>query len=240
MTTTTDAQASAHAADIDLATRVRLSLAANRRGFTNVSVWAQSGTVRLSGRVRLFFLRQMAITLAKKVVGVHQVVDDLEVDPKASEGVCRANEEEHVRGGVAQVRTISGYTHAARPVRNAGGGGAKRFSRKRSHAMQATIELPKAFSASDDREFSMIQHLMERLNPKLLVVQVATGVNVRGGSTVHWGIVYLEGDSLQEKDVQTALEEAGLDSQHNAEIHALQMWDNDPRDVSKAIAWSHA
>lgn len=42
--------------------------------------------------------------------------------------------------------------------------------------MKATIELPKAFSVRDDREIPLIHDLMVRLNPKLLVAQVATGV----------------------------------------------------------------
>ena len=62
--------------------------------------------------------------------------------------------------------------------------------------MQATIDLPKAFSVRDDRELPIIQDLMARLNPKLLVVQAATGLHVRGGSTVNWGLVYLDGEPL--------------------------------------------
>jgi hypothetical protein len=84
--------------------------------------------------------------------------------------------------------------------------------------MQATIELPKAFSVRDDRELPPIQDLMARLNPNLLVVQVATGVHVNGGSTVNWGLVYLDGEPLADQDVRAALAEAGLDFQHNAEI----------------------
>ena len=42
--------------------------------------------------------------------------------------------------------------------------------------MKATVDLPKAFSARDDRELPLIRDLMARLNPKLLVAQVATGV----------------------------------------------------------------
>jgi hypothetical protein len=34
--------------------------------------------------------------------------------------------------------------------------------------MQATVELPKAFSVRDDSELPLIQDLMARLNPKLL------------------------------------------------------------------------
>ena len=48
--------------------------------------------------------------------------------------------------------------------------------------MRAKIELPKAFSVGDERELVPIQHLMARLNPKLLVKRIATGVHVNGGS----------------------------------------------------------
>ena len=84
--------------------------------------------------------------------------------------------------------------------------------------MQATIELPKAFSVREDRELPLIADLMARLNPKLLVVQVATGVHVDGGYTVNWGLVYMDGQPLTDADVAAALKEAGLDAQHNAEI----------------------
>lgn len=67
-------------ADADLARNVRLFLGTHRNGFRRISVWAESGTVRLSGPVGSFFLRQMAIAMAKRVAGVRHVVDDLEVD----------------------------------------------------------------------------------------------------------------------------------------------------------------
>jgi hypothetical protein len=50
--------------------------------------------------------------------------------------------------------------------------------------MQTAIDLPKAFSVRDEHEFCPIQHLMARLNPKLLVEQIATSRHVNGGSTV--------------------------------------------------------
>ena len=81
--------------------------------------------------------------------------------------------------------------------------------------MHATVELPKAFSVRDEHEFLPIQHLMERLNPKLLVKQVATGVHVDGGGTVFWGLVYLKGDPPSKKKVEIALREAGFDFAHN-------------------------
>ena len=92
--------------------------------------------------------------------------------------------------------------------------------------MQATIELPKAFSVRDDRELPLVQDLMTRLNPKLLVAQVATGMHIAGGYTVNWALVYVEGQPLTDEDVAVALKEAGLDSQHNAEIQSPRIWVN--------------
>lgn len=95
--------------------------------------------------------------------------------------------------------------------------------------MKANIELPKAFSVRDDRELPLIQHLMARLNPKLMVVQVATGVHVAGGGTVNWSLVCMEGQSLTDADVAAALKEAGFDAKHNAEIQLPRIWvNNDP------------
>jgi hypothetical protein len=92
--------------------------------------------------------------------------------------------------------------------------------------MEVTIELPKAFSVCDDREIPLIQELMVRLNPKLLVAQVATGVHIDGGYTVNWGLVYMEGEPLTDADVADALKEAGLDAQHNAEIQEPRLWNS--------------
>ena len=93
--------------------------------------------------------------------------------------------------------------------------------------MQATIELPKAFSVGDDCEFSLIKDLMARLNPKLLVAQVATGLHVNSGCTVNWGLVYLDGQPLTHQEVQAALQEAGLDARHNAELQPSRVWVDD-------------
>ena len=81
--------------------------------------------------------------------------------------------------------------------------------------MHTKIELPKAFSVRDEHEFLPIQHLMARLNPKLVVKDVATGVHVDGGSTVHWGLVYLNGEPPSKKKVEIAFREAGFDFTHN-------------------------
>lgn len=90
--------------------------------------------------------------------------------------------------------------------------------------MRVTVEVPKAFSVRDDRELPLIQDLMARMNPKLLVSQVATGVHIDGGYTVNWGLVYMDGQSLTDDDVAAALKEAGLDAQHNAEIQEPRIW----------------
>ena len=81
--------------------------------------------------------------------------------------------------------------------------------------MRTKIELPKAFSVGDERELVCIQQLMARLNPKLLVRQIATGVHVNGGGTVRWGLVYLSGEPPSRKKVELALREAGFDFVHN-------------------------
>jgi hypothetical protein len=86
--------------------------------------------------------------------------------------------------------------------------------------MEAKVSLPKAFSVRDDHEFLPIQHLLARLNPKLTVTQVATGVHINGGSTVFWGLVHLEGKAPTKKQLHAALEEAGFDFVHNVLVQA--------------------
>ncbi len=81
--------------------------------------------------------------------------------------------------------------------------------------MHAKVELPKAFSVRDQHEFLPVRHLMARLNPKLLVKEVATGVHVNGGGTVFWGLVYLSGKPPGKNKVENALREAGFDFGHN-------------------------
>ena len=101
--------------------------------------------------------------------------------------------------------------------------------------MEAAIKLPKAFSVREDRELLLIQDLMARLNPKLLVAQVATGVHIDGGYTVNWGLVYLDGQPLTHADVVAALKEAGLDAQHNAEIQPSRIWVNNESEVTEIL-----
>ena len=59
--------------------------------------------------------------------------------------------------------------------------------------MQVTVEVPKAFSARGENEFVPIQHLMTRLNPQLVVKQVATAVHVDGGGTVYGALCAWKG-----------------------------------------------
>jgi hypothetical protein len=84
--------------------------------------------------------------------------------------------------------------------------------------MQSSVEVPVAFSVRDDHEFFPIQHLLGRMNPQLLAVQVATGRHVRGGCTVFWGLVYAEGQTLTRADVEEALAQAGFDFAHHGVI----------------------
>jgi hypothetical protein len=80
--------------------------------------------------------------------------------------------------------------------------------------MQAEVQIPKAFSVRDDHEFFPIQHLMARLNPRLMVVQVATGRHIDGSYTSFWGIVFDQKHPPTQRDVEAALGEAGFDLKH--------------------------
>jgi osmotically-inducible protein OsmY len=80
MKPTFDREFRVDSADADLVRNVRLFLGARHSGFQRIGVRAESGTVRLCGPVGSFFLRQMAIAMAKRVAGVRHVVDDLEVE----------------------------------------------------------------------------------------------------------------------------------------------------------------
>jgi hypothetical protein len=92
--------------------------------------------------------------------------------------------------------------------------------------MQTQVEQPKAFSVRDEHEFYAFQHLTERMNPKLMVRQVATGVHVDGGCTVFWGLVYMDGRPPSKKEVEAALKEAGFDFVHNVLTQAAYVWTN--------------
>ncbi len=90
--------------------------------------------------------------------------------------------------------------------------------------MQANIQLPKAFSVRDEHEVHPIRHLMARMNHRLVVKQVATGVHVDGGGTVFWGLVYLEANPPDKHAVEEALREAGFDLAHNSISQVSYAW----------------
>jgi hypothetical protein len=91
--------------------------------------------------------------------------------------------------------------------------------------MLTNIQLPKAFSVRDEHEFFPMQHLMARLNPDLMVKQVATGVHIDGGGTVFWGIVYAGQTPPSRQQVIQALRAAGFDVNHNALTQGQLIWD---------------
>ena len=90
--------------------------------------------------------------------------------------------------------------------------------------VKAQMELPKAFSVREENEFYPIQHLMARLNPRLVVTRAGTGVHVNGGCSVFWGVVHLEGQSLSRKEADAALAEAGFDFGRNVLSQASELW----------------
>ena len=81
--------------------------------------------------------------------------------------------------------------------------------------MNVEISLPKAFSVRDDHEFQAHHDLMKRLNKSLKVVPVTTGRHLNGGNTVHWGMVFVEGECPDEEEIFVALAEAGYDPKSN-------------------------
>ena len=78
---------------------------------------------------------------------------------------------------------------------------------------------------------------MARLNPHLLVKQVATGVHVYGGGTVVWGLVYLNGEPPSKTKVETALREAGFDFVHNVLTQAAYVWTDHAQDGKTSDAY---
>ena len=94
--------------------------------------------------------------------------------------------------------------------------------------MQAIVEVPKAFSTRGENEIASFQHLMARLNPQLVVKQVATAMHVDGGGTVVWALVCLKGQPLAKKDVEAALREAGFDFEHSALAQAANLCESVP------------
>lgn len=90
--------------------------------------------------------------------------------------------------------------------------------------MQAPVDLPSAFSIREENEFFPIQHLLARMNPKLVVHRVGTGRHVGGGPTVLWGLVSLDGEQPTEEETEAALKRAGYDFHRNPPVGALSFW----------------
>jgi hypothetical protein len=99
--------------------------------------------------------------------------------------------------------------------------------------MQATVDLPVAFSVRDEHEFYPIQHLMATMNSKLMVNRVGTGTHVNGGPTVFWGLVYLDGQLPTQKEVEAALKQAGYDFGHNVLIQVSSLWNGEAEEAKK-------
>jgi len=99
--------------------------------------------------------------------------------------------------------------------------------------MQARVDLPKAFSVRDENEFLPIQHLMARLNPKLVVQHVGTGRHMNGGPTVHWGLVHVDGQLPTKKQVEIALQQAGYDFGHSGLIQLSGLWSGESEEAKK-------
>jgi len=90
--------------------------------------------------------------------------------------------------------------------------------------MQTAINVPQAFSIRDENEFYPIQHLLARLNPKLIVTRIATGRHINGGPTVVWGLVHLEGSPPTQATMEDALEDAGFDLANNVDVEVSCLW----------------
>lgn len=90
--------------------------------------------------------------------------------------------------------------------------------------MQTSVDLPKAFSVRDENEFFPIQHLLARLNPKLIVTRVATGRHINGGPTVIWGLVHEEGKPPSQAELERSLKAAGFDTQNNGPVQTSCLW----------------
>lgn len=65
--------------DRELAQRVQHCLQQKSTDFRKLAVLADQGTIRLSGAVSSYYLRQLANTMAQHVPGVLHVVDELHV-----------------------------------------------------------------------------------------------------------------------------------------------------------------
>jgi osmotically-inducible protein OsmY len=88
-----------HIQQSELEQRIKLHLAATRPELSRLDVRADGGTVRLSGQVASFYLRQLALSAVKRVAGVLCVSDDIEVP------VLHVQNYRHASSGMGAIRT---------------------------------------------------------------------------------------------------------------------------------------
>lgn len=81
--------------------------------------------------------------------------------------------------------------------------------------MDVRLNLPVAFSVRDQHEFQSHRDVLTRLNPDLIVREIATGIHINGGPTVYWGIVYVKGQEIADGEITSALKLAGYNFAHN-------------------------
>ena len=65
--------------DLELALQVRDNLTATRRDLIYVAVVVLNGEVRLGGCVRSYHLRQVAVERTKRLPGVRELIDEIQV-----------------------------------------------------------------------------------------------------------------------------------------------------------------
>ena len=65
--------------DDELQHRVKICLRAKHLELGRLLVLAKGGTVRLSGLVSSFHVRQLALSATSRMPGVHHIVDDIDV-----------------------------------------------------------------------------------------------------------------------------------------------------------------
>jgi osmotically-inducible protein OsmY len=71
--------------DADLEGRIRIFLAQkNVSALQRIAVSASEGTVRVRGRVHSFYEKQLCLNCCQHVAGVIRVIDEIEVENKAS------------------------------------------------------------------------------------------------------------------------------------------------------------
>jgi hypothetical protein len=95
------------------------------------------------------------------------------------------------------------------------------FRSRRGCVMEVPVKVPTAFSVRDENEFYAFQHLLARMNSRLHVTPVATGVHVNGGCTVFWGLVHDCQEKLTKECVEAALRDAGFDFKRCAQLNRL-------------------